>query len=498
MRVLLVTGSRAEKAVSRIAAEWGCEVFVAPVDIASFIKLEHLKGLKNADLILVPGYSDVDLELLENLTGIRSFLGPKDISNLSMVLENLSSINLSKTQPACTLLKGELKRKALQDVALVDGAIVREKLLKRPGNFIVGGLAAGPDFPMRVVAEIVGADHMADNDVLERAAYYLAQGADIIDIGIRASDPERVRELIRVLRANLDAPLSIDTMDEGNIRAAIKAGADMVMSLDEDIIKEIQPTSIPVVIIPGRKEFGSVTERIQALKKNLRATSEKGFTQLIGDPILEPVGKGLSYSIAAYHGFRRLDPTTPLLMGVGNVTELMDADSPGLNAILAGIAMEAGVSLLFTTEASTKTKGSIDELKKASQMMFLSKKRDSLPKDLGIDLLRLKEKTSQPLHPLPDVKTLIAQKSSWTSDKAGNITILTRDDKIIALHSFGSKADIAVEGGNAREIGDTLIRLGLVSSLDHALYLGSELEKAETAIKTGKNYVQDEELFPSR
>ena len=31
--------------------------------------------------------------------------------------------------------------------------------------------------------------------------------------------------------------------------------------------------------------------------------------------------------------------------------------------------------------------------------------------------------------------------------------------------------------------------------LDHAAYLGSELSKAEIALRTGKEYVQDKEMF---
>jgi dihydropteroate synthase len=37
--------------------------------------------------------------------------------------------------------------------------------------------------------------------------------------------------------------------------------------------------------------------------------------------------------------------------------------------------------------------------------------------------------------------------------------------------------------------------MGLVSTLDHAAYLGSELAKAEVALRTGKEYIQDSSLF---
>ncbi|HPT37795.1 MAG TPA: DUF4346 domain-containing protein, partial [Methanothrix sp.] len=55
--------------------------------------------------------------------------------------------------------------------------------------------------------------------------------------------------------------------------------------------------------------------------------------------------------------------------------------------------------------------------------------------------------------------------------------------------------DAAVAGGNARDILNTLIDMGLVSRLDHAGYLGRELERAETALHLKRSYVQDEPLW---
>ena len=40
-----------------------------------------------------------------------------------------------------------------------------------------------------------------------------------------------------------------------------------------------------------------------------------------------------------------------------------------------------------------------------------------------------------------------------------------------------------------------VLRLGLVSRLDHAAYLGGELAKAEVALRVGRDYVQDAALF---
>jgi dihydropteroate synthase len=40
------------------------------------------------------------------------------------------------------------------------------------------------------------------------------------------------------------------------------------------------------------------------------------------------------------------------MMGVGNITELTDADTSGINALLFGIASELGVAAVLTTRSA--------------------------------------------------------------------------------------------------------------------------------------------------
>jgi dihydropteroate synthase len=54
---------------------------------------------------------------------------------------------------------------------------------------------------------------------------------------------------------------------------------------------------------------------------------------------------------------------------------------------------------------------------------------------------------------------------------------------------------LIIKGKNAEDIYRTIIDLGLVSLFDHAAYLGSELQKAQIALVTGKSYLQDMPLF---
>jgi len=56
------------------------------------------------------------------------------------------------------------------------------------------------------------------------------------------------------------------------------------------------------------------------------------------------------------------------------------------------------------------------------------------------------------------------------------------------------KINEVIEGVNAEELSKKIIKKGLLSRLDHASYLGRELQKAEQALKHGIEYTQDEEL----
>ncbi|MEE8400679.1 MAG: dihydropteroate synthase-like protein [Candidatus Hydrothermarchaeaceae archaeon] len=388
MNVLLVTGKLSEGRVRKIAEKRRCDVYVAPVDVVSFLKPEMIDA-EGYDMIIVPGLVKGDLSLVEKKTKIKTYLGPKDLADLDLMLKYLGKIKFSRTVPACELLRDEMGKRANKELILADSSEYVEKMLRRPGSMLISELPVGRNFPMRIIAEIVDVGGKTDRDILKIARYYLKSGADIVDLGFNKKNPKRVGEAVSAVK-KLGAPVSIDTMDRANIRAGLMAGVDLILSFDRELILEFENVRTPSVILP--KDNGildSPKERIEVLESNISLAKERGFENIIADPVLHPVNHGFVSSVEAY---RRFSGDYPMLMGAGNVTELFDADSIGINALLSGIAGELGASLLFTTEASSKTKGCVEELKTASRMIYLSKKRGSSPKDLGLDLLRQKKK----------------------------------------------------------------------------------------------------------
>ena len=85
----------------------------------------------------------------------------------------------------------------------------------------------------------------------------------------------------------------------------------------------------------------------------------------------------------------------------------------------------------------------------------------------------------------------------WRQDKIGYwLFRIDREKKQIEA-GFCRKNNlikIKITGTDSEEIHNTIVREGLVKSLQHAAYIGHELMKAEVALKLGIPYIQDAPL----
>ncbi len=99
--------------------------------------------------------------------------------------------------------------------------------------------------------------------------------------------------------------------------------------------------------------------------------------------------------------------------------------------------------------------------------------------------------------PVKKIKAHYESRKEWVMDTLGFFTIKPfPDEGIIRVRYYNAKHQLAAEidGKTAEEIYNTICREKLVSSLSHAAYLGSELQKAEIAMKKRLPYVQDDPL----
>jgi len=519
LRVLAVTGLLAEDMVKRSASETGKEIDVVslPITVAAFITPEYAANLlkrmdlHSYDMILMPGSVQGDVSSVEEATGIPTFKGTIHAADLAICF--MDDLNLSKTTPASELARDMIRTKA---EAEIEEALTNwhEVYVERGGLVIGSGERAvpvGQGFPMPVIAEIVNAPQRKLDEIARLARYYEAEGARIIDVGMIAGKPvpEKIGAIIDVLRASVDLPISMDTLDASEIKSAVKSEVDLVLSVDAGNVLEVyeELSEIPTVVLPSNMKKGILAKdpvrRVADLVENIEKARRLGLNEVIADPVLEPAFQpGLMNSLTAYRLFREKDGQTPVLFGLGNVTELIDVDSVGVNGLLTALAYELGANILFTPEFSVKAKGSVRELSTASKMMFLAERRSILPKDLGVDLLVLKEKMWVEETPIKSDEAEVYKASKdvhFTPDKLGWFKIqLDRDAKkieAISYHHGDKKPTAIVVGDEATEVYQTIVREKMVGKLEHAAYLGRELEKAEIALKLGRSYVQDEDLF---
>ncbi len=473
-----------------------CEVIVQDIDIAAFSTygsvrraLQKRAEIGSSDLILVSGLCRADFSRLEDELNIPVRLGPRNAYDLTETLRYADKLDFSTKVPADMLLANKRRENATKRLHALETE-AKEK-------FCIKTVKIGGDARMKVCAELVDATLMTEEAIRQRIGYYLKCGADMVDIGVHiGAKPEEVRRAVSTAREFApDVPISVDTMSPELILAGIEAGVDMVLSLNGTNIAAvgdvIASEGIAAVIVPDSDN--TVHMDLQSLFANIKKARDMGIERIIADPVLDVVGYGIGASLHRYYLFRQRNADIPLFFGAGNVTELIDADSTGVNAVLAGIAYDIGADILFTPEYSDKARGSVKELRVASEMMMLAKARNSPPKDLGLDLLIMKEKRSKPIPQLSDSGVIEAEPArKWRLDPAGSFRI--------AIVEINGRRTICVEhqpsgrritGVNAKEVMDTILRLNLVSLLEHVAYLSRELTKAEFALRFGRSYEQD-------
>ena len=267
MKVLLVTSQQARDSVERHSKESNAEtaVLALNVSVAAFLTpkaiCQALEGrdLGSYDLILTPGLINGDTSAISKAVGMPAYKGPRYDADLPIVLDSIGQVELSTTVPADDLLRDKLRKKAEQEIKTIEQN--RDQLLKKPGNMLIGSLAVGKEFPMRVLAELVDAPLMGDETLKRLAKNFVEAGADVVDLGMTAGEsrPEDAKRLVTLVKKTVNVPVSIDSLDPREIGAGVSAGADLVLSADAGNIDEIAPfvSEVAVVIIPSNQKQGT-------------------------------------------------------------------------------------------------------------------------------------------------------------------------------------------------------------------------------------------------
>src|ERR1700674_1535872 len=431
--ILFLTGRLAEKSLHKVLttmqpAEFTYEVYQVGVSVAALMTADLIKRRvahrRGADRIIVPGRARGDMDALSAHYRVPVVRGPEELKDL-------------------------------------------------PQFFGRHGVA--PDlsrYDVRIFAEIVDAPQRTVEEIVERAQYYRDCGADIIDIGCLPQTPfPHLADAVTALR-EAGYRVSVDSMDPDDLLCGGRAGADYLLSLKEQtlwIADEV--AAVPILISDEPSDLDSLCRAMEIMQ-----TRGKPY---IADSILDPIHFGFTASILRYHELRQRHPRAEIMMGVGNLTELTDADTSGINTLLMGIISDLRITNVLTTEVSPHARRAVREADAARRLMYAARENDTLPKNLSDALLALHER-----RPFPYSAEEIAEFAEAVKDPSFRVQIseaglhvYNRDGMHTATDPFQIFPGLHVEQDGS-----------------HAFYLGVELARAQIAWQLGKRYSQDQEL----
>ncbi|OWK40598.1 DUF6513 domain-containing protein [Fimbriiglobus ruber] len=442
-RILFVTGKLAEPALRRVLADlapragFEAEIAVLPITVAALMTTDwvsrHLPPFQPVSRVVLPGYCRGETEPVAKATSAPTELGPKDLRDL-------------------------------------------------PEHF---GKRSGPPagygtFDIEILAEINGAQKMTRDALVALARRYRADGADVIDFGC---DPGAtwtgVGDAVRALRDD-GARVSIDSFDPAEVESALAAGAELVLSVKGINLADArrwheQFGNVEVVAIPD------TPDDLASLDRTVEQLAAWGVKFRI-DPILEPIGFGFAASLGRYIEVRKKYPDAEMMLGVGNLTELTDVDSAGVNVILAGFCQELGIRSVLTTEVINWARSSVKEFDFARRLVHHAIAERVLPKRVEPNLVLLRDPKLQELgqETLEELARRVTDRNYRLFAERGELHVINGQMYLRGTDPFALFAEM-----QARD-----------PKLDaaHAFYLGYEFAKAVTALTLGKNYTQDQAL----
>jgi dihydropteroate synthase-like protein len=432
-----VTGKLAEPALRRTLVELAAQadfdytVAVLPITVAALATTpwiaKHLTIPEDVDRILLPGLCAGDLEVVARPQGVVIERGPKDLLDLP---EYFGSSETAKSDYG--------------------------------------------SYDITILAEINHVPRMSLAEIMTAAGTLRASGADIIDLGCDPGDDWRQSsETVHALRSE-GFRVSIDSFNAREVEVAVEAGAELVLSVNSTNCRLARSWDCEVVAVPD------VPATLEGLDQTVASLQEQGVRFRI-DPVIEPIGFGFAASLGRYLEVRRRYPQAEMLMGVGNLTELTDVDSAGVNVMLLGFCQELGIRSVLTTEVINWCRSSVRELDLARRLVGFACLHRVLPKRLEPDLILLRD------------PKLREHGEAFLTELAQRVT-----DPNFRLFAERGLIHVINDKMHLRGIDpfEMFSQMSQKESIDssHAFYLGYEMAKAITALTLGKNYVQDQAL----
>ena len=437
-KIHFITGRLAESALRQIlpdvaaTAQFEYSIQVLPITVAALLtpkwiapRLEIPDGTTR---IVLPGYCLGDLSPIEEVISIPVRCGPKDLRRLP------------------------------------------EYFGQQPDRTGFG------EWDIDIIAEINHAPRLSLSEIVDTALKLSSDGATLIDVGCEPnSNWTGVGDCVKALK-DVGLRVSIDSLNPDEIAPAVKSGAELVLSVNSTNRDAAVDWGCEVVVIPDD------IRDISSMESTIELLASKNVPLRI-DPILEPIGLGFTNSLSRYIESRARWPEAEIMMGIGNISELTDVDSAGVNLILLAICQELRIGSVLTTQVINWARTSVKECDIARRLVHYSVNQKVPPKHLSDQLVVLRD---------PKLLKFGAEQIEKLASeiKDNNYRIVAEDDEVHLLGSGHHFRD--PDPFNAF---DQLLEISPRNmDASHAFYLGYEMCKARTALQLGKQYTQDEAL----
>lgn len=436
-KLLFLTGKLAEKSLHKVLTEVQSNPKTPPfryrieqigVSVAALMTpgliARRLKQAGDVDKIILPGLCQGDLSALEAQYGVAVERGPEDLKDL-------------------------------------------------PQYFGHAGTQADlSQYSVQIFAEIVDAPYLSVEGIVKKAQQFISQGANVIDLGCLPGVPfPHLTDAIKALK-QFTVKVSVDSLNTDDLLTAGRAGADYLLSLTEKTLWIANEVASTPVLIPAKPH--SLPSLYRAIDACIKAG--KSF---IADPILDPIHFGLTDSIVRYQKLRKKYPDIQIMMGIGNLTELTDADTTGINALLFGMISELDINAVLATSVSPHAVNAIAEADIARRIMFAARQDDRLPRGYSNGLLGLHDRRpfTYSADEIKEIAAQIKDPSFRIQVSEQGLHVYNRDGLFESTDPFALYPKLKVD-----------------DDASHAFYLGVELARAQIAWQLKKRYVQDQEL----
>lgn len=415
-----------------VQAAFDYTIDVLPIAVAAMITpkwaARRVRVPTETTRVLVPGWCHGDLKPLADVAGVPVERGPKDLRQLSEYFGH----------------------RAVQ--------------------------ADYGDYDIEILAQIRDGQQLAFSDLLWKAKRFDNQGADVI---VLVADPRQpwsdVGEVVRALREE-GRRVAIDSRSPAEIADSVKAGAELVFSVNSNTAAQAVDWGTSVVVVPDAP--GS----LKGIEQSVALLAKAGVPFRL-NPGLDPIAFGFAESLGRYLALRWQWPEVELMMNLGTIAETTEVDTAGSNALLMGFCQEMAIRSVLVSQDNSWSRSCVRECDLARQMVFYAHKHRLMARQLEPGLLMLRDTRpyDHGIEALLSLAKSLEDHSFRIFAENGRLHAVASELYLDATDPYDLFEKI--QARSRRPIDNT-----------YAFYLGYEMAKAVTALTLGKNYRQDEAL----